>query len=737
MKKIITTILSLLFLLVGVCFVGCGKPQTQVSGRSYYGVVQTLEDNEGLFVYIPEVGVCELPSYKDGEQQDITVKEGDLIRMDFEAEEVEFMERYPVGVKTPVKSMTVAMGNVELAQDGSEYILTVDYTQALKEKFLAYEKGLFDTVYFIGSQGVEGTDNVGGTVIHEYCTATIEGNDSERLSLRLHLGEQSIQGFLKGFATKRIGISPKDPLNAQPLVNFFEVSDSLQKSDIQKIETVEYAGSVSPAQRAPVEYKTSTLATDIDAVYTWLDGLQETLTEVTEGETLVEGGGEICLTVYTRLGTFKICEGGYNYLRIWDKYFAQEDKMPDIVGETVTYTFESYSDEAKIYMDIADGGVMVDTITFDFGGMVCKLSDKTFTNKRFLLVADIGELFVYDGTHFERNGIVYEIISDVNFSHYVNFYHYVNFSQIIAEYFSELENRALLMQAYEAKYPKAGKASVINYYGKYGSSVLVAMIAGANEGFSQALWTETVGGYHIEYCDGNRICVLSEGEFYTLTEAYKGGYLSIRDIADIYAKHREFYPYLYESEVEKLLSAAYEAKYPNAGKASVINDYGKYGSGALVAEIAGANEEFSQAEWTETVAGCEIKYSSGNRIRVLYEGEFYTLTEAYENGCLTSEDIATIESIYNFFANIKYILTIVDEYDGFFDKPTEEYFTAGTVITLRCYPIMDADLVMYINGERYGIQKAVRGDDGEYVWEYSFIMPAKNVTVTFQTSGGM
>ena len=53
------------------------------------------------------------------------------------------------------------------------------------------------------------------------------------------------------------------------------------------------------------------------------------------------------------------------------------------------------------------------------------------------------------------------------------------------------------------------------------------------------------------------------------------------------------------------------------------------------------------------------------------------------------------------------------------------------VITIHCYPIMDADLVMYINGVRIGIQKTVKTNDGHYIWEYSFTVPEEDIVITF------
>ena len=98
------------------------------------------------------------------------------------------------------------------------------------------------------------------------------------------------------------------------------------------------------------------------------------------------------------------------------------------------------------------------------------------------------------------------------------------------------EEAYLLIQAYEEKYPQAGKATILHYCGTYESGAIVAMLAGSDEGFDHALWTETVADYDFNYSNGNRIRVLYGGEFYTLTQAYENGYLTKENIANIHIK---------------------------------------------------------------------------------------------------------------------------------------------------------------------------------------------------------
>ena len=80
-------------------------------------------------------------------------------------------------------------------------------------------------------------------------------------------------------------------------------------------------------------------------------------------------------------------------------------------------------------------------------------------------------------------------------------------------------------------------------------------------------------------------------------------------------------------------------------------------------------------------------------------------------------------------------LTIIDEHDCIYDKPEQQYFTPFTEIKLHSYPIMDADLVMYVDGEFYSKQKDIETDDG-YIWEYTFIMPIDEATLEFKVEGG-
>ena len=74
--------------------------------------------------------------------------------------------------------------------------------------------------------------------------------------------------------------------------------------------------------------------------------------------------------------------------------------------------------------------------------------------------------------------------------------------------------------------------------------------------------------------------------------------------------------------------------------------YGEFASGAIVAMLdTGGYDDFL---WEEMIGDTIIHYSNGNRIVALCpNNKFYTLTEAFENGYLTAEDITAIAEMHN------------------------------------------------------------------------------------------
>ena len=195
---------------------------------------------------------------------------------------------------------------------------------------------------------------------------------------------------------------------------YFDVIATLDISDIKSVNSAKYAGSSSPQYRAPVEHKASALDTDIEAVFTWLKDLENNITPYT-GE-LSDGGSSVCLTVYTSVGALVLWEDSDGYLLIDENYYSQNYKMPVLEGETVTYTFESYYDDAKVYID----GIQIGTADFAFEDIVCERVDAEQHERLLWMDTCIGTIDVYSSQYFGRNGATYKIISGPDFTGIIN-----------------------------------------------------------------------------------------------------------------------------------------------------------------------------------------------------------------------------------------------------------------------------------------------------------------------------
>ena len=128
-----------------------------------------------------------------------------------------------------------------------------------------------------------------------------------------------------------------------------------------------------------------------------------------------------------------------------------------------------------------------------------------------------------------------------------------------------------------------------------------------------------------------------------------------------------------------------------------------------------------------------------------FYGFYSSLDKSYEN---TFNVGYKVEKDYTFYFSFvggpapvpitTYKLTIIDENNFIYDKPSENecYFANGDLIKLHSFPIMDADLDMYVDNEFYSKQTTITIND-QYIWEYSFRMPKQDVTISFKTSGGI
>ena len=78
-------------------------------------------------------------------------------------------------------------------------------------------------------------------------------------------------------------------------------------------------------------------------------------------------------------------------------------------------------------------------------------------------------------------------------------------------------------------------------------------------------------------------------------------------------------------------------------------------------------------------------------------------------------------------------VSIIDKGNDIIDSLSNDpgMYTPGTMLEFYSHPIMDVDLAMYVNEEFYKTQYAIRVND-EYIWKYTFVMPAKDVVIEFK-----
>ena len=149
------------------------------------------------------------------------------------------------------------------------------------------------------------------------------------------------------------------------------------------------------------------------------------------------------------------------------------------------------------------------------------------------------------------------------------------------------------------------------------------------------------------------------------------------------------------------------------------------------------------------LVGIKDKYAVNEEVVVKLEYEDCVEIYVYLNdeyiGCLNGinsikfkmpKKDSTVKISGKYKPNGTYKLNIIDEYDFIINKPKkyDSYFNPNTEIVLYAYPIMDADLAMYVDGEFYSIQKSVLVGE-KYLWEYHFIMPNSETMIEFKVQG--
>ncbi|MBQ7922463.1 MAG: hypothetical protein IJ325_07795 [Clostridia bacterium] len=166
-----------------------------------------------------------------------------------------------------------------------------------------------------------------------------------------------------------------------------------------------------------------------------------------------------------------------------------------------------------------------------------KAGDTVTVKIRF--ATDLGYLFLVNGEQIEMTDYTDEYWQfsftmpeddvEIDFKTYDGFLPDVHYGTLIETFW---------LQNLDAEY-----VSIREYYDEYDHGAIVAMIDSCD--YTANIWCEEVAGMDFMYGDGNRLLVLKDGTFYTLTEAYDKGVLSKESIGNLFWKFFFQHPGLY------------------------------------------------------------------------------------------------------------------------------------------------------------------------------------------------
>lgn len=181
--------------------------------------------------------------------------------------------------------------------------------------------------------------------------------------------------------------------------------------------------------------------------------------------------------------------------------------------------------------------------------------------------------------------------------------------------------------------------------------------------YSQAFSTETVDGITFIHSRVLTFDVYREGEFKTLQEAFDSGWLTHENLLTLQSNHRakneEWYKYYEEEnespiaidkEISKEIVTAFIAahindKHPVTEDEISLRCYGVFDN-VYVLFVDVVSWGYGAAILTEIIADLQFIYSCGQKMTVYSDGAFYSLTDAYENGILSRDNLLTVQENY-------------------------------------------------------------------------------------------
>ena len=220
-------------------------------------------------------------------------------------------------------------------------------------------------------------------------------------------------------------------------------------------------------------------------------------------------------------------ETGVGILEVYSEcFFVYEGKCYELINNDFYKLIEIWSGE--------DYSLTMSNTRWLYGSLKSTYKAGETVYVQIKKALDIGYLFLVNGEKIDVKNDRYDDFWIFEFvmpaeDTVIEFYTY--------DGFVPNENYAILCESYILANPGCVGVCVEKYYGEFESGAIVAMMGGG--AYTDALWDEVIDGIIVHYYDGNRILVLYEGDFYTLTEAYEAGYLTRDDISDIAGEHNK------------------------------------------------------------------------------------------------------------------------------------------------------------------------------------------------------
>ncbi|MDE7087519.1 MAG: hypothetical protein K2O67_04930 [Clostridia bacterium] len=171
-------------------------------------------------------------------------------------------------------------------------------------------------------------------------------------------------------------------------------------------------------------------------------------------------------------------------------------------------------------------------------------------------------------------------------------------------------------------------------------------------GDDTALSYETVGPITFIFpTTPHRMEIYYFGRFFSTSTAYDKGLLENDDWMNIAKKMGEGRYRVDEEKwaeikrTESEIKSAFASKYNVSVDEVHFSSYGEY-NGAYPIMISADSLGATTALTYDTLGGISLTYPTGNKMRVYYDGEFYSLSAAYAKGLLSDADLIEVAKKY-------------------------------------------------------------------------------------------